>query len=98
MNQDRIPNIHPGEVLQEEFLKPLGITPYRLAKSTHIPATRVSEIIRKKRGISADTALRLSKFFGTSAEFWLGLQMEFALREALALKEREYEEIEAFRT
>jgi addiction module HigA family antidote len=96
MNQNLIPNIHPGEVLREEFLKPMEITPYQLAKSTHMPATRISEIIKGKRGISADTALRLGKFFGTSAEFWLGLQMEYDLREERVLKEQELKEIETY--
>jgi len=77
----RLPNIHPGEILLEEFLKPLSVTGYRLAKETHMPATRVSEILRQKRGITADTAMRLSKYFGNSANFWLGLQAEYDLRE-----------------
>ncbi len=96
MNQNHIPNIHPGEILREEFLKPMGITPYRLAKSTHIPATRISEIIKEKRGISADTALRLGKFFGTSAEFWFGLQKEYELREEMMRKKDELLEIETY--
>jgi addiction module HigA family antidote len=77
----RLSNIHPGEILQEEFLKPMGITPYRLAKDTLMPATRISEIIHRKRGITADTAMRLSRYFGNSADFWLGIQMEYDLRE-----------------
>jgi addiction module HigA family antidote len=77
----RLPNIHPGEILFEEFLQPLNITAYRLAKETNIPQTRISEIIKKKRRISADTALRFSKFFGNSPEFWLGLQNDFDLEE-----------------
>ena len=78
---EKLPNIHPGEILFEEFLKPMKITPYRLSKETGMPATRVSEILKKRRRITADTALRLSRFFGTSADLWLGLQMEFDLRE-----------------
>src|SRR4030042_235030 len=77
----RLPNIHPGEVLFEEFLQPLNVTAYRLAKETNIPQTRISEIIKKKRRITADTALRFSKYFGNSPEFWLGLQNEFDLEE-----------------
>ena len=77
----KIPNIHPGEILFEEFLKPMEITPYRLAKETHIDQTRISEIIKGKRGISIDTALRFSKFFGTSPEFWINLQTHFELEE-----------------
>ncbi len=79
---DRLPNIHPGEVLQEEFLKPLGISAYRLAQDVRVPQTRISEIIHGKRRITADTAIRLSKFFGTSAEFWIGLQTDFDLEES----------------
>jgi addiction module HigA family antidote len=74
-------NIHPGEILLEEFLKPLDITQYRLSKEIGIPQTRVSEITKGKRGISADTALRLSKYFGNSPKFWLGLQDDYDLEE-----------------
>lgn len=74
-------NIHPGEVLLEEFLKPMDVSAYRLAKETFIPQTRVSAIIKGKRRITANTALRLSKFFGTSAKFWLGLQADYDLEE-----------------
>ena len=77
----RLPNIHPGEILQEEFLKPMGITAYRLAKETGIPQTRISDIIHEKRGITADTALRFSRFFGTTPQFWLGLQNDYDLEE-----------------
>jgi addiction module HigA family antidote len=74
-------NIHPGEVLQEEFLKSLKISAYRLSKETFIPQTRISEIIKGNRRITADTALRFSKYFGTSAKFWLGLQDDYDLEE-----------------
>jgi antitoxin HigA-1 len=77
-----LPNIHPGEVLLEEFLKPLNLTAYRLAKETQIPQTRVSEIIKGKRRITADTALRLSKFFNNTPQFWLGLQNDYDLEES----------------
>ena len=77
----KLPNIHPGEVLLEEFLIPMGISQYRLAKDLNIPQTRISEIIKKNRRITADTALRLGKYFGTSAKFWLGLQDDFDLEE-----------------
>ncbi len=93
---ERIPNIHPGEILAEEFLKPMGLSAYKLAKATAMPATRISEIIKGKRRISADTALRLGKFFGTTADFWLGLQMEYDLREEIVLKEHVLEEIETY--
>lgn len=79
---ERLPNIHPGEILREEFLGPLGITAYRLAKDIHVPATRVSDILNGRRGISAETALRLSRYFGNSAQFWLNLQSHYELREA----------------
>ena len=77
----RLRNIHPGEILMEEFLTPLGISAYRLSKDVGIPQTRTSMIIRGNRKITADTALRLSKYFGTSAKFWLGLQDDFDLEE-----------------
>ncbi|WP_031525862.1 HigA family addiction module antitoxin [Dyadobacter crusticola] len=78
---EKLGNIHPGEVLQEEFLIPLGISAYKLAKDTSIPQTRISEIIKGRRRITADTALRLAKYFGTSPKFWLGLQDDFDLEE-----------------
>lgn len=77
-------NIHPGEVLAEEFLKPMGISAYRLAKDTGIPQTRLSQVVRAKRRVTADTALRLSKYFGTTAQFWLGLQDDYDLEEEQA--------------
>ena len=73
----KIKNIHPGEILQEEFLLPLEISAYKLSKDIGIPQTRVSSIIKGNRRITADTALRLSKYFGNSAKFWLGLQDDF---------------------
>ncbi len=76
---NKLPPIHPGEVLLEDFLKPLGLTQYRLAKGIGVPPRRVNEIVLGKRGISADTALRLARFFGTSAEFWINLQTRFDL-------------------
>jgi len=78
---ERLTNIHPGEVLMEEFLKPLDITAYRLSKDTEIPQTRISQILKGKRRITADTALRLSSYFGNSAKFWLGLQDDFDIEE-----------------
>ncbi len=85
----RLKNIHPGDVLYEEFLKPLGITPYRLAKDIAVPQTRISEICKGRRSISADTALRLAKYFGTTAKFWLGLQQDYDLEEhSLALRDK----------
>lgn len=74
-----LPPIHPGEVLAEEFLGPLNVTQYRLAKDTSVPARRINEIVKGERAISADTALRLAKFFGTSELFWLNLQARYDL-------------------
>ena len=66
--------VHPGEILREEFLKPLGMTNYKLAKLLHVPETRISEIVNERRGITADTGLRLSRLFGTSEQFWINVQ------------------------
>lgn len=85
----KLPNIHPGQVLSEEFLVPMGISAYRLAKDIGIPQTRVSQIIKGERRVTADTALRLSKYFGISAKFWLGLQNDFDLEEELLGKSNE---------
>ena len=83
----KLKNIHPGEVLQEEFLIPLNISAYRLCKDTGMPQTRISAIIKGHRRITADTALRFSKYFGNSAKFWLGLQDDFDIeKENLILK------------
>lgn len=79
--ENTLPNIHPGEILKEEFLEPLNISAYRLAKETKIPQTRVSQILKKKRGITADTALRFATFFGNSPQFWLGLQNDYDIEE-----------------
>lgn len=91
----RIRNIHPGEVLKKEFLEPLEISAYRLSKETFIPQTRISEILKGKRRITADTALRISKYFGTTAKFWLGLQDDYDLEEASKNKKKELSEIVA---
>lgn len=74
-----IPPIHPGEILHEEFLVPLGITQYRLAKDTSVPPRRINEIVRGQRAVSADTALRLARYFGTSERFWINLQAHYDL-------------------
>lgn len=78
---EKLANIHPGEILLEEFLKPMEISAYRLSKDTEIPQTRISQIIKGNRRITADTALRLSSYFGNSAKFWLGLQDDFDIEE-----------------
>lgn len=90
---EKIKNIHPGEILSEEFLQPLNITPYRLSKDLKIPQTRISEIIKGNRRITADTALRLSRYFGNSAKFWLGLQADYDIEEGLQGKLSELQEI-----
>lgn len=89
----KLENIHPGEILKEEFLEPMEISAYRLSKATFIPQTRISEIIKGKRRITADTALRFSKFFGTTAKFWLGLQDDYDLEEENSLKAKELNKI-----
>ena len=85
----KLKNIHPGEILQKEFLQPLGISAYRLSKDIGIPQTRISEIVKCNRRITADTAIRLSKYFGNSAKFWLGLQDDFDIEEEITLKKAE---------
>lgn len=79
---NKLPNIHPGEILLEEFLIPFEISAYRLAKDIDIPQTRISQIIKGKRRVTADTALRLASYFGTTAKFWLGLQDDYDIEEA----------------
>jgi addiction module HigA family antidote len=79
VKKEKLAPIHPGEILMEEFLKPLGISQYRLAKDIHVPARRINEIVQGKRSISADTALRLSRYFNLSERFWLNLQARYDL-------------------
>ena len=79
MPRRKLPPIHPGEILLEEFLSPLGVSQYRLAKETSVPPRRINEIVRGERSISADTALRLARYFGTSERFWLNLQARYDL-------------------
>jgi addiction module HigA family antidote len=90
---EELKNIHPGEILNEEFLVPLHLSAYKLAKETLMPQTRISEILKGKRRITADTALRLSKYFGTSAKFWLGLQNDYDLEEERINKKDELQQI-----
>lgn len=78
---NRLANIHPGEVLREEFLLPLEISAYKLSKDIDIPQTRISQILKGKRRITADTALRFASYFGTTAQFWLGIQNDFDIEE-----------------
>jgi len=80
MTKKQLDPIHPGEILEEEFMRPLGLSANALAKALDVPVTRVSEIVRGRRGVTADTALRLARFLGTTAELWLALQSEYDLR------------------
>jgi addiction module HigA family antidote len=91
---DRLDNVHPGDVLKHEFLEPMGISAYRLAKETGIPQTRISEIVRGRRRVTADTALRLGKYFGTSARFWLGLQDDYDIEVEQTAIQPELDEIQ----
>lgn len=86
-------NVHPGEILKEEFLMPMKISAYKLSKDLGIPQTRTSAIIKGNRGITADTALRLSLYFGTSAKFWLGLQDDYNLEETQRTMQKELSKI-----
>jgi antitoxin HigA-1 len=90
----KLNNIHPGEILEEEFLKPMSITAYKLSQAIGVPQTRTSQILKGRRRITADTALRLSKYFGTSTKFWLGLQNDFDIEEELQIIKKELEQIE----
>jgi addiction module HigA family antidote len=95
---EKLANIHPGEVLLEEFLIPMEITAYRLSKDIEIPQTRISQILKGKRRITADTALRLSSYFGNSAKFWLGLQDDYDIEEEKRLNEATLRKIQLLRT
>jgi antitoxin HigA-1 len=90
---ERLPNIHPGEILKEEFLDPFGISAYKLSKDIKIPQTRISQIIKGKRRITADTALRLSEYFGNSPQFWMGIQDDYDLEEERLRIEEELKSI-----
>ena len=94
----RMPPVHPGEILLEDFLKPLRVSQYRLAKAISVPARRINEIVHRKRAISADTALRLGRFFGTSERFWLNLQGSYDLEvERERLRDRLRKEVQVLR-
>lgn len=94
----KLSNIHPGEILDKEFLKPLNISAYKLSKEIGIPQTRSSQILKGKRSITADTALRLSIYFGNSAKFWLGLQMDYDLEEIEKKKSKEFKKIKSIKS
>ncbi len=89
-----LPNIHPGEVLLEEFLKPLDISQNRLARAMGVPPRRINEIVHGKRAVSADTAIRLSRALGTSEQFWMGLQADYDLEEARKAAQNELNKVE----
>lgn len=93
---EKLANIHPGEILLNEFLKPFNITAYRLSKELKIPQTRISEIIKGNRRITADTALRLGKFFGNSPKFWLGIQNDYDIEEGKTKKKKELNTIQTY--
>jgi addiction module HigA family antidote len=93
---ERLPNIHPGEVLKEEFLIPLGLSAYKLSKEIDIPQTRISSILKGKRRITADTAIRLSRYFGTTAKFWLGLQNDYDLEQEKREKDKDFSRIKKY--
>lgn len=98
MDKRDLPPVHPGEILLEEFLTPMGITRYRLAKSIGVPQRRIDEICAGKRSITADTALRLARFFGTDAQSWMNLQAEYDLDiAASSLAERIEKEVKPFK-
>jgi antitoxin HigA-1 len=96
ISRKKLPNIHPGKILQEEFLIPLEISAYRLSKDIDIPQTRISEIVKGNRRITADTALRLAQYFGTSAKFWLGLQDDYDIEEERNHKHKQLQAIPRF--
>ncbi len=79
MSQRDLPPIHPGEQLREEFMKPLGLTAYRVAKDIDVPVSRVQDLVAERRAVTGDTALRLARYFGTTPEFWLNLQRDYEL-------------------
>ena len=91
MKTNKLPPIHPGEILREEFMNPRGLSQNALARALSVPPRRINEIVLEKRGITADTALRLARFFGTSAELWTGLQADYDLRLARHEKQKQIE-------
>ena len=93
----KLRNIHPGEILQEEFLSPMGLTAYRLSMDIGIPQTRTREIIKGNRRITADTAIRLSNYFGNSVKFWLGLQDDYDIEEEMLKKAKEFKAIKQYK-
>ena len=93
----KLPPMHPGEMLREEFMKPMGLTPYKIAKACGVPRTRIGRVVREELGISADTALRLAKFFGPSVGFWMNLQARYDVRMAEKAIARDLKSIETIK-
>ncbi len=93
----KLPPMHPGEMLREEFMTPLGLTPYKVGKACGVPRTRIERLVREELGISADTALRLAKFFGTSVGFWMNLQARYDVRMAERAIAKALKAIETFK-
>jgi len=94
----KLPPVHPGEILLEDFMKPNSLTPYRVAKDIGVPALRIHQIVKRRRGVSADTALRLARYFGTSAGVWVRMQARYELEVAQAeLESRISKEVKIFR-
>jgi addiction module HigA family antidote len=91
MKTTKLEPIHPGEILREEFMVPRGLSQNALARALNVPPRRINEIVLEKRGITADTALRLARYFGTSAELWTGLQADYDLRQARYAKQKQIE-------
>jgi len=99
MKSKKVEPLHPGEILHEEFLKPLGLSQNKLAMALHVPARRINEIVLRKRGVTADTALRLARYFNMSPQFWLGLQMDYELDKTEdAIEEKIAKEIQPLAT
>ena len=90
----KLPNIHPGEVLLEEFLKPLAISQNKLARAMGVPPRRINEIVHGKRAVTADTAIRLARALGTSEQFWMGMQADYDLEEARKAAQKELKKVE----
>ena len=90
----KLPNIHPGEVLLEEILKPLDISQYKLARAMSVPPRRINEIVHGKRAVTADTAIRLARALGTSEQFWMGLQADYDLEEARKTAQNDLQKVE----
>lgn len=94
--EELLPSVHPGDVLQFDFLEPMGMSAYRLAKGIGVPQTRIGQILKRERAVTADTAIRLGRFFNTTPEFWIGLQTQYDLETARRNQAKTYEQITAY--